>query len=147
MRRIDLHGLLPALALVTGMLVTVGCTGDTLEPSKQLSLSTPTQHEEQETFYTSKVSNALGSYYDNTVTFLTDDCGVGSYSVATGKFVVSGVVGGLGGATHATMYGSLAADGIESVVIGAAVGSGLGLAVGVKNAYDGFQADTAGCSS
>ena len=60
---------------------------------------------------------------------------------------MSGVVGGLWGATHATMYGSLEADGIEGVVIGAAVGSGLGLAVGVKNAYDGFQADTAGCSS
>ena len=58
---------------------------------------------------------------------------------------MSGVVGGLWGATHATMYGALAADGIEGVVIGAAVGSGLGLAVGVKNAIDGFQADTAGC--
>ena len=49
------------------------------------------------------------------------------------------------GATHATMYGALAADGIEGVVFGAAVGSGLGMAVGVKNAYDGFKADTAGC--
>ena len=139
--------------LVTLMLVTAGCTGDTLVDSdKQLSLSTTMttqQEEDQDTSssYTSMVTNAFGSYYDNTVTFLTDDCGVGGYSVATGKFVVSGVVGGLWGATYATMYGALAADGIEGVVIGAAVGSGLGLAVGVKNAYDGFKEDTAGCSS
>ena len=131
------------------MLITAGCTGDSLEASKQLALSNPIQHEEEQdtSSYTSKVSNALGSYYDNTVTFLTDDCGVGAYSFATGKAVTYGIVGGVWGASKATMYGALAADGVEGVVIGAAVGSGLGLVVGVKNAYDGFKADTAGCSS
>ena len=38
-------------------------------------------------------------------------------------------------------------DSLEGVVIGAAVGSGLGLVVGVKNAYDGFKADTARCGT
>ena len=36
---------------------------------------------------------------------------------------------------------------VEGVFIGAAVGSGLGLVAGVKNAYDGFKEDTAGYSS
>ena len=116
MRRIELRSLLPALALVTVMLVTPGCTGDSLEASKQLALSTPnTQQEEQDTSsYTSKVSNALGSYYDNTVTFLTDDCGVGAYSMATGKAVVYGIGGGLWGASKATMYGALHYSGLSS---------------------------------
>ena len=139
-----------ALAIV--MLITAGCTGDTLDSDKQLSLSTTTttqQEEDQDTSssYTSKVTNTLGSYYDNTVTFLTDDCGVGAYSFATGKAVVYGIGGGLWGASKATMYGALHySDSLEGVVIGAAVGSGLGLIAGVKNAYDGFKADTARCS-
>ena len=149
MRRIGLHGLSSALALVAVLLISVGCTGDSLESSKQLALSNPTQQEEQDTSsHTSKVTNALGSYYDNTVTFLTDDCGVGAYSVATGKAVVYGIGGGLWGASKATMYGAIHySDSLEGVVIGAAVGSGLGLVVGVKNAYDGFKADTVGWSS
>ena len=149
MRRIELRSLLPTIALVTVMLVTSGCTGDSLEASKQLALSTPnTQQKEQDTSCFSKVSNALGSYYDNTVTFLMDDCEVGVYSVATGKAIVYGIGGGLWGASKATMYGALhSSDSLESVVIGAAVGSGLGLLAGVKNAYDGFKEDTAGCKS
>ena len=40
------------------------------------------------------------------------------------------------------MYGAIHySDSLEGDVIGAAVGSGLGLVVGVKNAYDGFKAD------
>ena len=46
------------------------------------------------------------------------------------------------------MYGAIHySDSLEGDVIGAAVGSGLGLVVGVKNAYDGFKEDTAGCNS
>ena len=79
MRRIGLHGLSSAIALVAVLLVSVGCSGDSLGSSKQLALTTPNkEHEEQNTSYTSRVSNALGSYYDNTVTFLTDDCLVGT---------------------------------------------------------------------
>ena len=149
MRRIEFRSLLPTIALVTVMLITAGCTSDSLDTTEQLALSNPIQQEEQDTSsYTSKVSNALGSYYDNTVTFLTDDCGVGAYSMATGKAVVYGIGGGLWGAGKATMYGALHySDSLEGVIIGAAVGSGLGLVVGVKNAYDGFKEDTAGCSS
>ena len=148
MRRIEFRGLLSALALVNVMLITSGCTGYSLETSKQLALSNPnTQQEEQDISYTSKVSNALGSYYDNTVTFLTDDCGVGAYSMATGKAVVYGIGGGLWGVSEAALHGALHIGSLEGVVIAAAVGSSLGLIAGVKNAYDGFKADTAGCSS
>jgi len=46
------------------------------------------------------------------------------------------------------MYGAIHySDFLEGVVIGVAVGPGLGLVAGVKNAYDGFKADTAGCNS
>ena len=135
--------------LVGVMTITAGCTTDSVEPTEQLNLSSsPTLVEQDTTSYTSKVTNTLGSYYDNTVTFLTDDCGVGAYSMATGKAVVYGIGGGLWGAGKATMYGALHySDSLEGVVIGAAVGSGLGLVVGVKNAYDGFKEDTARCSS
>ena len=135
--------------LVGVMTITGGCTTDTLEPTEQLRLSsTPPLLEKDTTSYTDKVVDTIGGYYDETVSFLTDDCGVGGYSVATGKAVTYGLVGGLWGAGKATMYGALHySDSLEGVVIGAAVGSGLGLVVGVKNAYDGFKEDTAGCSS
>ena len=68
--------------------------------------------------------------------------------MATGKAVVYGIGGGLWGAGKATMYGALHySDSLEGVIIGAVVGSGLGFAVGVKEAYDGFEADTAGCGT
>lgn len=35
----------------------------------------------------------------------------------------------------------------EDLDIGLMVGSGLGLTLDVKNAYDGFQSDTSACSS
>ena len=134
--------------LVGVMTITGGCTTDAVEPTEQLKLSsTPPLVEQDTTSYTSKVTNALGSYYDNTVTFLTDGCGVGGYSMATGKAVTYGLVGGLWGASKGSLWGAAAGDSIEGLVIGSIVGSGLGLAVGVKNAYDGFKADTAGCSS
>ena len=135
--------------LVGVMTITGGCTTDTLEPTGHKGLSsTPPLLEKDTTSYADKVADTLGGYYDETVSFLTDDCGVGGYSIATGKAVTYGQVGGLWGSGKATMYGALHySDPIEGVVIGAAVGSGLGLAVGVKNAYDGLQEDTAGCSS
>ena len=130
------------------MLVTGGCTGDALDGSKQLNLSaTPVQQEKEAPSYTEKVTNELGSYYDSTVSFLTDDCGVGSYSVATGKAVLYGVGGGLWGASKGSLYGVWAGDGIEGLVIGSIIGSGAGLVVGVKEAYEGFEADTVGCGS
>ena len=133
--------------LVGVMTITGGCTTDAVEPTEQLKLSsTPPLLEKGSTTYTSKVTNALGSYYDNTVTFLTDDCGVGGYSVATGKAVVYGIGGGLWGVSEAALHGALHIGSLEGVVIAAAVGSSLGLIAGVKNAYDGFIEDTVGCS-
>ena len=78
---------------------TGGCTTDAVEPTEQPNLSsTPPLVENGSTSYTDKVADTLGGYYEETVTFLTDDCGVGGYSVATGKAVVgcmSSVTGGL----------------------------------------------------
>ena len=135
--------------LVGVMTITGGRTTDTLEPSKQLKLSsTPPFQEKDPTSYPDKVTDTLGGYYDETVSFLTDDCGGGAYSMATGKAVTYGLVGSLRGAGKATMYGALhSSDSLEGVAIGATVGSGLGLVVGVKNAYDGFKEDTAEYSS
>ena len=144
MRLIDVHRKLSVLLIGAIILITGGCTGDSLNDTKQLSLSTTPPVEE--TSYTSKVTNALGSYYDNTVTFLTEDCGAGAYTTATGKALFYGVSGGLWGASKGSLYGVTASDTIEGLVIGSIVGSSVGLVVGVKNAYEGFKADTASCS-
>ena len=145
-----LNRLIANVIFIVGVMsITGGCTTDAVEPTEQLKLfSTPPLLEKGSTTYADKVADTLGGHYDETVSFLTDDCGVGGYSAAAGKAVTYGLVGGLWGAGKATMYGALHySDSIEGVVIGAAVGSGLGLVVGVKNAYDGFKEDTTGCSS
>ena len=152
------------------MLITIGCLTDSTQPTKQLSLSaTPPQQETNTTPTTDTEPSTLGSYYNSTVALLTDDCGVGAYSVATGKAVAYGIVGGLWGATEGSFYGVLSGASLEGLVIGSMVGSGsgsglgsgsgsgsgsglglglgLGLAVGVKDAYDGFKSDTSACSS
>ena len=79
---------------------------------------------------------------------LTDDCSVGAYSVATGKAVAYGIVGGLWGATGGSFYDLFSGDALEGLVIGSMEGSGLGLAVavGVKDAYDDFKSDTSECA-
>jgi len=136
-----------ALCLISLMLITAGCTGDVLDNPKQLRLSaTSVQQGKEAPSYTDTVTNKLGSYYDSTVSFLTDDCGVGSYSVATGKAVIYGVGGGLWRASEGSLYGMWSGDSIEGLVIGSIIGSGVGLAVGVKKAYDGFETDTANCN-
>ena len=57
----------------------------------------------------------LHTNYDNTVTFLTDDCGVGAYSMATGKAVTYGLLGGLWGASKGSFWGVAAGDSIEGL--------------------------------
>ena len=134
--------------LLSVMLITTGCITDSVKSTKQLSLSAiPSQQEMNTTPSTDTEASTLGSYYNSTVALLTDDCGVGSYSLATGKAVAYGIFGGLWGATEGSFYGVLSGDTLEGLVIGSMVGSGLGLAVGVKDAYDGFQSDTSACSS
>ena len=116
MRLIDVHRKLSVLLIGAIILITGGCTGDSLNDTKQLSLSTTPPAEE--TSYTSKVTNALGSYYDNTVTFLTEDCGAGAYTTATGKALVYGIGGGLWGASEGSLYGLASGDSLEGMVIG-----------------------------
>ena len=68
------------LFLVGVMTITGGCTTDAVEPTEQLRLSSsPPLQEKDTTSYTDKVADTLGGYYDETVSFLTDDCGVGAY--------------------------------------------------------------------
>ena len=137
--------------LISVIAITGGCSTTNIDQTSQsIPSSTQALHDDSSKSYTEKVTSTVGGYYNDTVSFLTDDggCGVGAYSLATGKAVTYGIVGGLWGAGKATMYGALHySDSLEGVVIGAAVGSGLGLVAGVKNAYDGFRADTARCSS
>ena len=134
--------------LLSVMLITTGCITDSTKPTKQLSLSaTSTQQETNTISTTDTETSTLGSYYNSTVALLTDDCSVGAYSLATGKAVAYGIVGGLWGATEGSFCGVLSGDSLEGLVIGSMVGSGLGLAVGVKDAYDGFKSDTSVCSS
>ena len=82
------------------------------------------------------------------MSYLTDPCGSGGYTLAAGKATLKGVGGGgVWGAGKATNNGTFYySDRLEEVVIGVAVGSGLGIMLGVKHAHDGFKADTAECS-
>ena len=134
------------LIFLLGLMViaTGGCTGGSLNSTKQLTISTTLPIEN--TSYTSKVTIALGSYYDNTITFLTEGCGARAYTTVTGKALFYCVGRGLWGASKVSLYAETASDTIESIVIGSIVGSSAGLAVGVKNAYEGFKEDTASCS-
>ena len=75
-----------ALCQISVMLIRAGCTGDVLDNPKKLRFSaTSVQQGKDASSYTDTVTNKLGSYYDCIVAFLTNECGVGSYSVATVK--------------------------------------------------------------
>ena len=106
------------------------------------------QHKEQEnTSYTSNVTNALGSYYDNTVTILTDDYNIRVDPTAMGEAVVHGIEGGVRSASKGSLFCVYAGDFIEGVVLRSIGASGLGLAIRMKNACDSLQADTTGCEA
>lgn len=133
--------------LLSMMRITNGCITDSTRPTKQLNLSVTSTQQETGTISTTDTdTSTLGSYYNSTVASLTDDCGVGAYSVATGKAVAYGIVGGLWGATEGFFYGLFSGDALEDLVIGSMVGSGLAVAVGVKDAYDDFKSDTSECA-
>ena len=133
------------LFLIGVMAVTAGCS--TLQTTQNTTSDTLAlqQNEDSSSGYVNSVTNTLGEYYDETVSYLTDSCGVGGYTVAAGKATLYGVGGGLWGASKGSLWGVAAGDSIEGIVIGSIVGSPVGLAVGVKKAYDGFERDTAGC--
>ena len=131
------------------MQVTSGCITDSTKSTKQLSLSATPIQQETDTISTADTEpSTLGSYYNSTVALLTDDYGVGAYSVATGKAVAYGIVGVLWGATGGSFYDLFSGDALEGLVMGSMEGSGLGLAVavGVKDAYDDFKSDTSECA-
>ena len=128
------------------MAFTAGCsTVDTTQNTTSVTLALQ-QKEDSSSEYANSVTNTLGEYYDETVSYLTDSCGVGGYTVAAGKATLYGVGGGLWGASKGSVWGVTAGDSIEGIVIGSIVGSTVGLAVGVKEAYEGFESDTASCS-
>ena len=134
------------LFLIGVMAVTAGCsTVQTSQDATSGALALQ-QKEDSGSEYANSVTDTLGGYYDETVSYLTDSCGVGGYTVATGKAVLYGIGGGVWGVSEAALHGALRADSIEGVVIAAAVGSGIGLIGGMKKAYDDFQVDTASCS-
>ena len=93
------------------------------------------------------VTDTLGGSYDETVSYLTDSCGVGGYTVAAGEATLYGLGGRLWGASKGSPWGVTAGDPIEGIVIGSIIGSTIGLAVGVKKGHDGFESDTAGCGT
>ena len=134
------------LFLIGVMAVTAGCS--TVQTTQNTTSDTLAlqQNEDSGSEYANSVTNTLGGYYDETVSYLTDSCGVGGYTVAAGKATLYGVGGGLWGASKGSVWGVTAGDSIEGIVIGSIVGSTVGLAVGVKEAYEGFESDTASCS-
>ena len=135
------------LFLIGVMAVTAGCgTVDTAQNTASGTLALQ-QKEDSSSEYVNSITNTLGEYYDETVSYLTDSCGVGGYTVAAGKATLYGLGGGLWGASKGSFWGVTAGDSIEGIVIGSIVGSTVGLAVGVKEAYDGFESDTAGCGT
>ena len=134
------------LFLIGVMAVTAGCS--TVQTSQNTTSDTLAlqQKEDSGSEYANSVTNTLGGYYDETVSYLTDSCGVGGYTVATGKAVLYGIGGGVWGVSEAALHGALRADSIEGVMITAAVGSGLGLIDGMKKAYDDFDMEPVSCS-
>ena len=135
-----------ALFLVSVMVITSGCSTTPTDLTSQFTPSTThALVEDSSKSYTEKVTSTVGGYYDETVSFLSDECGVAGYSLATGKAVLYGIGGGVWGASEGSLWGAATGDSVEGMVIGSIVGSAVGLAVGVKKAYDGFESDTAGC--
>ena len=77
------------------------------------------------------------------MSFLFYEYGFGGYSVATRKVVTPGFVEGLWRASRGFLLGVAAGDTIVAKFIGSIVGSTVGLAIGMNEAYDGFERDTA----
>ena len=89
-----LNRLITSIIFLPSMMrITNGCITDSTRPTKQLNLSATSTQQETGTISTTDTdTSTLGSYYNSTVASLTDDCGVGAYSVATGKAVAYGIV-------------------------------------------------------
>ena len=79
------------------------------------------------------------------MSFLTNECGVKGQAVATGKALLYSIAGAARGVAETASYGVINARSVDGVVIAAAVGSGVGLIIGINEAYEDFESDTAGC--
>ena len=137
----------PAVLFLIGvMTVTAGCsTVDTTQNTTSGTLAHQ-QKEDSSSEYVNNVTDTMGDYYNETVSFLTDECGVKGYTVATGKALLYGIAGGVRGVAETASYGVINAGSVEGVVIAAAVGSGVGLIIGINEAYEGFESDTRHCN-
>ena len=85
------------LFLIGVMAVTAGCsTVQTSQNTTSGALALQSK-EDSSSVSVDSVTNTLGGHYDETVSYLTDSCGVGGYTVATGKAVLYGIGGGVWG--------------------------------------------------
>ena len=134
------------LFLISVMAVTAGCSTVQTSQSPTSGTLALQQKEDSSSEYVDSVTNTLGGYYDETVSYLTDSCGVGGHTVATGKALLYGIAGGVRGVAETASYGVINAGSVEGVVIAAAVGSGVGLIIGINEAYEGFESDTRHCN-
>lgn len=128
-------------ATILVLLMLSGCSTTT-----DLGSTTQPPQNNSTTSYSETVPSALGTYYDNTVYFIVDDCGVAGYSKAAGMATVKGIGEGVFSATKATLSLGLHAYSDEGIILSAAIGSGMGLIDGVKRAYNDFKWETSRCS-
>ena len=85
------------LFLIGVMAVTAGCsTVQTSQDATSGALALQLK-EDSSSEYVNSVTATHCGYYDETVSYLTDSCGVGGYSVAIGKALLYGIAGGVRG--------------------------------------------------
>ena len=127
-------------AAILALLMLSGCSSTT-----DLGSTTQPPQNNSTTSYSETVTSTLGTYYDDTVYFIVDDCGVAGYSKAAGIATVKGIGESVSSATKATLSLGLHAHSDEGIILSAAIGAGMGLIDGVKKAYKDFKWNTAGC--
>ena len=128
-------------AAVIALLMLSGCSTTT-----DLGSNTQSPQNDTTTSYSERVTSTLGSYYDHTVYFLADQCGVAGYSKAAGIATVKGFGESVWSAAKATVDYGLSAHSTEGIILSAAIGSGIGFIDGVKKAYNDFKWETSRCS-
>ena len=126
---------------VIALLMLSGCSTTT-----DLGSNTQSPQNDSTTSYSERVTSTLGSYYDHTVYFLADECGIAGYSKAAGIATVNGIGESVWSAAKATVNYGLGAHSTEGIILSAAIGSGIGFIDGVKKAYNDFKWETSRCS-
>ena len=126
---------------VIALLMLSGCSTTT-----DLGSKTQSPQNDTTTSYSERVTSTLGSYYDHTVYFLADECGIAGYSKASGIATVNGIGESVWSAAKATVNYGLGAHSTEGIILSAVIGSGIGFMDGVKKAYNDFKWETSSCS-